>query len=127
MPPLSRSNDQSGANWLDAPGGKRDHEEFNGCVAGEPVSVAVQIRNPLSIKLRVSGARLVCEFTPEEGTAAGSTASRGDASLSTAAQEAAADPLAAASPTGDDLPEGRTSPSRPKDRHVGHVKGGAGA
>ena len=122
---LSCSNDQSGANWLDAPGGKRDHEEFNGCVAGEPVSVAVQIRNPLSIKLRISGVRLVCEFTPEEGSAAlrnGTSESLGTAAPSTAPELAAEtlNPLAADSPRDND-PLGRTTPLRPKNQFVGYT------
>ncbi len=70
---LACSGDPSGgsSNWLEAAGGAgaskqqtKDHEEFNTVVAGEPVTVRVSFRNPLSVKLRLSALRLTCEFTP---------------------------------------------------------------
>lgn len=42
----------------------KDHEEFNTVVAGEQVAIAVQFKNPLAIKLRLSAVRLLVEFTP---------------------------------------------------------------
>ncbi|KAL6758247.1 ER-golgi trafficking TRAPP I complex 85 kDa subunit-domain-containing protein [Haematococcus lacustris] len=60
------------SNWLDAAAAPvkqetAEHEEFNAVVVGEPVSVRVQFRNPLAVKLRVSAVRLMCEFTPQAG------------------------------------------------------------
>ncbi|KAJ9512929.1 hypothetical protein QJQ45_029048, partial [Haematococcus lacustris] len=60
------------SNWLDAAAAPvkqetTEHEEFNAVVVGEPVSVRVQFRNPLAVKLRVSAVRLMCEFTPQAG------------------------------------------------------------
>ena len=100
-------------------------------MAGEPVSVAVQIRNPLSIKLRISGARLVCEFTPEEGSAGRNgtaSESQGKAAPSTATELAAEvpNPLAAADSPRDNDPLGRTTPFRPKNQFVRYTgTGGA--
>lgn len=79
------SNDQSGANWLEAALSKqqKEDEEYNTCVAGETVSVTLHFRNPLQVKLHISGVRLVCEFTPD--TPASSPGGSGAATASSAA------------------------------------------
>ncbi|MEW5318844.1 MAG: hypothetical protein WDW38_010029, partial [Sanguina aurantia] len=51
-------------NWLEGGKQERDGEEFNTCVAGEEVCVHVEFRNPLSIKLKLSSVRVICEFEP---------------------------------------------------------------
>ena len=142
-PTRPRSNDQSGANWLDAPSAKRSAEDFNGCVAGEPVSVAVRLRNPLAVKLRVSGVRLVCEFTPEgdgaaeAGTSSGRVGGDGGAGGGGDLPPARGRPSFESSSNGgplhsqqqhhhqtsarmgEDDPLARSGPSRPKNQYVG--------
>ncbi|GAX80359.1 hypothetical protein CEUSTIGMA_g7798.t1 [Chlamydomonas eustigma] len=132
------SNDQSGGNnWLDTSSKQqKDNEDYNSCVAGETITVAVQIKNPLGIRLRVSGFRLTCEFNPDPSvTLSAPTATTGGTSVLSAGSgqdpssvllesRSAQSSSSTGGPQGgigdreDNDPLARKGPSRPRNQHL---------
>jgi hypothetical protein len=55
---------EQGFTRLDCTFQVKDGEEYNTVAAGEDVGVQVTFRNPLQLKLKLTGVQLVCEFQP---------------------------------------------------------------
>ncbi|KAK9156892.1 hypothetical protein Scep_003466 [Stephania cephalantha] len=53
-------------NWLESqPKLSKKLKDSNICVAGEPIRVEIEFRNPLKIPISVSGASLICQLSAE--------------------------------------------------------------
>ncbi|ERN15998.1 hypothetical protein AMTRI_Chr11g151670 [Amborella trichopoda] len=66
---LVPSVNPSGANWLySLPKSSRKNNDSHICVAGEPIKVDLEFKNPLQIPIVVSCVRLICKFSPISST-----------------------------------------------------------